>query len=94
MLTAAGFDDHASRQILLGPPLVVDFLERLLTLRAGAGPRMTGGDCRGVSPSALLQRLFSIGRGELNLKLMDLLPLGVRSPALRYGQKLLQAAAG
>lgn len=94
MLTATAFDDHASRQVLLGSPLVVDLLERLLALRAAMGFRMTGGGCRGVSPSALLRRLLSIGRGELNFKLMDFIPLGIRSPALRYRQKLLQAAAG
>ena len=50
---------------------------------------MTGGGCRGVSPSALLQRLLPIGRGELDFKLMDLIPLLVSALALRYRQKLL-----
>jgi uncharacterized protein (DUF779 family) len=85
---------NASPQILPGPPLVVDFLERLLALRAAVGLRMTGGGCRGVSPSALVQRLLLIGGRELNFKLMDLIPLGVSSPALRYRQKLVQASAG
>src|SRR4030095_1149915 len=62
--------------------------------RAAMGPRMTGGSCRSVSPSALVQRLLSIGGRELNFKLMNLIPLGVSSPALRYREKLLQASAG
>ena len=93
MLTATAFDDHASRQILLGSPLG-EFLERLLTLRAAAGLRMTGGGYRGVSPSALLRSLLAIGGRELDFKLMDLIPLGISSPTLRYRQKLLQATAG
>jgi hypothetical protein len=84
----------ASPQILPGPPLVVDFLERLFSLRTAMGPRMTGGGCRSVSASALVQRLRSIGGRELNFKLMNLIPLGVSSPALRYREKLLQARAG
>ena len=93
MLTATTFDDHASRQILLGSPLG-EFLERLLTLRAAAGLRMTGGGYRGVSPSALLRSLLAIGGRELDFKLMDLIPLGISSSTLRYRQKLLQASAG
>src|SRR5450759_5005232 len=93
MLTATAFDDHASRQILFGSPLV-DFLERPLGRGAAAGLRMTGGGYRGISPSALLQSLLAIGGRELNFKLMDLIPLGVSSPTLRYRQKFLQATAG
>src|SRR4029450_10798091 len=80
--------------ILPRPLLVVDFLERLFALRAAMGPRMPGGSCRSVSPSALVQRLLSIGGRELNFKLMNLIPLGVSSPALRYSEKPLQASAG
>jgi hypothetical protein len=69
-------------------------MERLLAPRAAVGLRMTGGGCRSVSPSALVERLLSIGGRELNFKLMDLIPLGVSSLALRYRQKLLQASAG
>jgi hypothetical protein len=93
MLTATAFDDHASRQILFGSPLV-DFLERPLALRAAAGFRMADGGYRGISPSALLRSLLAIGGRELNFKLMDLIPLGVSSPTLRYRQKFLQATAG
>jgi hypothetical protein len=84
---------HASRQIRLGSPLV-DFRERLLSVRGAAGLRLTGGSCKGVSPSALLQSLLSIGGREPNFKLMDLIPLGVSSLALRYCQKFLQATVG
>ena len=55
---------------------------------------MTGGSCKGVSLSALVQRLLSIGGRELNFQLMDLIPLGISSPALRYRQKFLQATVG
>ena len=55
---------------------------------------MTGAGCNGISSSALVQRLLSICGRELDLKFMDLVPLGVGSPALRYGEKLLQASAG
>jgi len=89
----SNLDDHASRRILLGSPLV-GFLKRLLVLRAPTGPRLTGGGCRGVSPNALLLRLLPIGGGELNFKRMDLIPLGVGALTLRYCQKLLQATAG
>ena len=93
MLTATAFDDHASRQILLGSPLG-EFLERLLTLRAAAGLRMTGRGYRDISPSALLRSLLAIGGRGLNFKLMDLIPLGISSLTLRYRQKFLQATAG
>ena len=63
-------------------------------MRAAVGSMMAGGGCRGVSPSALVQRLRSIGGRKRNFKLMDLVPLGVGSPTLRYRQKLLQASAG
>jgi hypothetical protein len=86
-------DYHASRQIRLGSPLV-GFRERLLALHATTGLGMTRGSCKGVSPSALLQRLLSIGGRELNFQLMDLIPLGVSSPGLRYRQKFLQATMG
>jgi hypothetical protein len=55
---------------------------------------MISDGCRGVSPSALVQRLLSIGGRELNFKLMDLIPLCVSSPTFRYRQKLVQASAG
>ena len=58
------------------------------------GPRLTRGRSRRVSPSVLVQWLLSIGGRELNFKVMDLIPLGVSSPALRYREKLLQASAG
>src|ERR1700746_2172466 len=85
---------HGSALVLPGPPLVVDFLERPLALRAAVGSRMAGGGSRDVSPGALVLRLRSIGGRELNFKLMDLVPLGVGSPTLRYRQKLLQASPG
>lgn len=84
---------QASPHILAGPLLVVDFLE-CLAMRAAVGLRLTGGGCRGVSPSALAQRLLSIGGREGDFELMDFVPLGVSSPALWYCQKLLQASAG
>ena len=93
MLTATAFDDHASRQILLGSPLG-EFLERLLTLRAAAGLRTTGGGYRGVSPSALLRSLLTVGGRELDFKLMDLIPLGISSLTLRYRQEFLQTTTG
>jgi len=70
------------------------FLERLLVLRAATGSRLTGGACRGVSPSALLRSLLTIGGRELDFKLMDRIPLGISSLTLRYRQKFLQATAG
>jgi hypothetical protein len=72
----------------------VTFLERLPALRAATGPGMTGGGCGSVSPSALVRRLRSIGGRELDFKLVNLIPLGVGSPALRYREQLLQASAG
>jgi len=71
----------------------VNFLERLLALRAAMGLGMTGRWCRGITPNALVRWLLSIGGREVNFKLIDLIPLGVSAPALRYGQKLLQASA-
>jgi len=87
------FDDHASRQILFGSPLV-GFLERLLALRAATGPRLTGGGYRGISRKALLRSLLAIGGRELDFKLVDLIPLGISSLTLRYRQKFLQATVG
>jgi hypothetical protein len=72
----------------------VGFLERLLVLRTAAGPRLTGGGYRDVSPSALRRSRFAIAGRELDFKLMDLIPLGVSSLTLRYRQKFLQASAG
>lgn len=86
-------DDPASRRFLLGSPLV-GLLERLLVLRAATRPGLTGGSCRGVPPSALVGGVLPICGGELNFKLMDLVPLGVSAFTLRYRQKLLQASAG
>jgi hypothetical protein len=83
---------HASPQILPGS-LLVAFLEWLLALRAAMGLSMTGGGCRGTSPNALVLGLLLVGGREADFKLMDLVPLGVSSPALRYGQELLQASA-
>jgi hypothetical protein len=54
---------------------------------------MTGRGCRNISPNALVQRVLSIGGREVDFKVMDLIPLGVSSPAFRYRQKLLQASA-
>src|SRR5205814_3819828 len=85
---------HASPRRLPWPPLVVDILERLLATPTAMRLRMTGAGCNGISSSALVQRLLSICGRELDLKFMDLVPLGVGSPALRYGEKLLQASAG
>jgi len=50
---------------------------------------LTDGDCRGIAPGALLHRLLPIGGGELDFKLMDLIPLLVSALALRDRQKLL-----
>jgi hypothetical protein len=69
--------------------IVVGFLERLLALRAATGPRLIDGGCRGVSASALLQRLLPIGGGALDFKLMDLIPLLVGPLTLRYRQRFL-----
>ena len=93
MSVRRAFDYNASRPSRLGSSLVA-FRKRLLSLRAAAWLRMTDGGCNAVSLSALLQRLLSIGGRELDFKLMDLIPLGVSPPALRYGQKLLQATVG
>ena len=72
---------------------MVDLLERLLSLRIALRLTMGGGRCRVASSGSLLQRLFAIGCRELNFKLMDLIPLRIRTLALRYREKLLQAAA-
>ena len=93
ILTATGFE-QPSPQILFGAPLMVDLLERLLSLRIALRLTMGGGRYRVVASGALLQRLFAIGCRELNFKLMDLIPLRIRTLALRYREKLLQAAAG
>jgi len=87
------YDDHPSRRFLFGSPLV-GLLERLLVPRVATGPGLTAGSCRGVPRSALVQGLLPICGGELNFKLMDLIPLGVSALALRYRQQLLQATAG
>jgi hypothetical protein len=71
---------------------MVGFLERFPARCTPMGPGMTRGGCSRFPASALVRRLLSVGRGELDFKLMDLVPLGVGSPALRYREKLLQAS--
>ena len=44
-----------------------------------------------VPPGALLRSLLPIARGELDFKLIDLVPLGFGSLPLRYREQLLQA---
>ena len=55
-----------------------------------AGPGMTRGVGH-VPPGALVRSLLAIARGELDFKLVDLVPLGFGSLALRYREQLLQA---
>jgi len=55
--------------------------------------RVTGGRCAGILPNALVLWLLSIGGREVDFKRMNLIPLRVGSPALRYRQELLQAGA-
>jgi hypothetical protein len=47
-----------------------------------------------VPPGALLWSLLSIARGELDFKLIDLVPLSFGSLPLRYREQLLQALTG
>src|SRR5260221_1520999 len=65
----------------------------VLAVRAAAGLGIARGD-RGVPPGTLPRRLLSIARSELDLELIQLVPLGVGSLPLRYGEQLLQALAG
>ena len=69
------------------------FVEPPLALRAAMRLRVTGGRCAGILPNALVLWLLFIGGREVDFELMNLIPLGVGSPALRYRQKLLQASA-
>ena len=78
----------------MGSPLV-ELPERPLALWAAAGRGMTRGySYRGVPPGALLRSLLSIARSELDLKLVDLFPLGFGSLRLRNREEPLQALAG
>jgi hypothetical protein len=63
----------------------MDFLERLLARRAAMWLGTTSGV---ISPNPLVRWLLSIGGREIDFKLMDLIPLGVSSPALRNREKL------
>jgi len=62
----------------------------ILAVWAAAGPGIAGGGL-GVPPGALLRSFLSIARGELDFKLVDLVPLGFGSLPLRYREQLLQA---
>jgi len=65
----------------------------VLAVGAAAGLGIARGD-RGVPPGTLPRRLLSIARSELDLKLVDLVPLSVGSLPLRYREQLLQALTG
>src|SRR5258706_4159761 len=60
---------------------------------AAAGLGIALGD-RGVPPGTLPRRLLSIARSELDLELVDLVPLSVGSLPLRYREQLVQALTG
>ena len=55
-----------------------------------AGFGMTAG-CSAVPPNALLRSALSISGSQLDLKLIELIPLGVSALSVRNRQKLLQA---
>src|SRR5260221_14473397 len=59
----------------------------ILAVWAAAGPGIAGGGL-GVPPGALLRSFLSIARGELDFKLVDLVPLGLGSLPLRYSDQL------
>src|SRR5260370_39452415 len=65
----------------------------VLAVRAAAGLGIARGD-RGVPPGTLPRSLLSIARSELDLELVDLVPLSVGSLPLRYREQLLQALTG
>src|SRR6266852_3616568 len=65
----------------------------VLAVGAAAGLGIARGD-RGVPPGTLPRRLLSIARSELDLKLVQLVPLSVGSLPLRYREQLLQALTG
>src|SRR6266850_7042749 len=65
----------------------------VLAVGAAAGLGIARGD-RGVPPGTLPRSLLSIARSELDLELVDLVPLSVGSLPLRYREQLLQALTG
>src|SRR6267142_4760144 len=65
----------------------------VLAVGAAAGLGIARGD-RGVPPGTLPRRVLSIARSELDLALVDLVPLSVGSLPLRYREQLLQALTG
>src|SRR3979490_349191 len=65
----------------------------VLPVGAAAGLGIARGD-RGVPPGTLPRRLLSIARGELDLELIELVPLGFGALSLRYREQLLQALTG
>src|SRR6266850_4928208 len=60
---------------------------------AAAGLGIARGD-RGVPPGTLPRRVLSIARSELDLELIELVPLGFGALPLRYREQLLQALTG
>jgi hypothetical protein len=54
---------------------------------------MTGG-YRSAPLSAPLRGVFSIPRSQFDFKVINLVPLGIGSLAIRYLKKLLQALTG
>src|SRR5712691_8469422 len=66
----------------------------VLAVGAAAGLGIIARGDRGVPPGTLPRRVLSIARSELDLELVELVPLGVGSLPLRYGEQLLQALAG
>src|SRR5207248_8178427 len=65
----------------------------ILPVRAAAGPGIAG-IVRSVPPGALVRGILAIARGELDLKLVELVPLSVGTLPLRYREQLLKALAG
>jgi hypothetical protein len=78
------------------PGSLVEFPGRLFPLRASArpvAPALIVGR-RGFPPGALVRSVLPIGGSQLDFELIDFIPLGVGSLALRYREEFLQAATG
>jgi hypothetical protein len=66
----------------------------LILPAATAGPRLPAAGWRSVAPGILLRGALPVSSRELDLELVELIPLGIGPLPLRDRLELLQAGAG
>jgi hypothetical protein len=75
------------------PPLTLAVIRPAASTASAAGSLLTAGR-RSVAPDILLWGALPVSAGQLDLELIELIPLGVGPLPFRNRQERLQASAG